>query len=817
MTTWQEVLGLARISIEELKGRLPLQYVLNQAGVALEVQGGRLAGLCPFHADTSPSFAVFGDDLDVCGCWSCEFQHGDHFDFLQRFYGLEFVDAVSKGLELLGAYEGDSDWEPLKAEFETVVQPETFLGVMREAYTAADQDPSAIQAFLLDKDLGIEWGWLHTQWWVGVETDTTIVIPHFDHNKVVTGYKTRYMGSHPYAVAGSKFPALYGAWRDAGRRRVIVCEGESDTWWVSWVFRDEDVDVVGLPTGVGTPCRADWQEYLAGRDVTIFFDGDGAGRGGSRRWAKALEKTVERLRVVVLSDNVDAALLSASDVKAAVRAAVVIRGWAHAIRPDVGGYRRTSSGVLLSDWIFTPHKYLDLGKNGFGFEGTVNGRRGTITSSEFGANSKAAKAWSHMHEGHWFGTEKDTEHVLKWLSMERPFLPEGKGTYQVGWHEGNFVTVRENIGPGDWTYIEGDVSGEFDSFITMHRRPEGVPRDIIIALLGMHQSWIIKPIIAWMMAALMRDEYYEFPILCVVGASGAGKTTILDTVLTSFGFGGGEVNLTSTTRYGISMMVAGSTGVPVWIDEVRRGGRKDARESLEQTIRDGWTKSRSLRGGMGTNLSRVHSTVASAPLIVSGEDMFSETSLVERIVMLRVPADEGWRGSLAARDLGHMGLAVVRWLTDGGGTMPVLVSNNRPALCAEILEHGWGMFQQFALLHGVIVGELEKAPEWSMGEGEEIKDPVLDLLIWGLQETDRSFRPLAWEGERGSIYVRTRELLKAGEDLDFDIPGGERSTANWLVEWAGGGSRVRSQNGRALKLPPGSIEKLDLSDIELTS
>ena len=87
---------------QALKDKVSLSAVVALHGVSLKVDGDRLVGLCPFHEDKSrPSFAVWRseEDNELCGCWSCDFQPGDVFDFLQRKLDINFGKAMAQVAE----------------------------------------------------------------------------------------------------------------------------------------------------------------------------------------------------------------------------------------------------------------------------------------------------------------------------------------------------------------------------------------------------------------------------------------------------------------------------------------------------------------------------------------------------------------------------------------------------------------------------------------------------------------------------------------------------------------------------------------------
>ena len=77
--------------ISELKRNIDLAQIVRESGVELARRGTRHVGLCPFHEDRTPSFFIFQDNRFKCfGCQTS----GDVVDFVQKFYGLTFPDAL---------------------------------------------------------------------------------------------------------------------------------------------------------------------------------------------------------------------------------------------------------------------------------------------------------------------------------------------------------------------------------------------------------------------------------------------------------------------------------------------------------------------------------------------------------------------------------------------------------------------------------------------------------------------------------------------------------------------------------------------------
>ena len=85
--------------IEDLRQRVPLSDVVGRR-VKLVRKGRRHSGLCPFHAEKTPSFSVVDDD-GFYHCFGCGV-HGDAISFLRETEGLEFIEAVERLAEMAG-------------------------------------------------------------------------------------------------------------------------------------------------------------------------------------------------------------------------------------------------------------------------------------------------------------------------------------------------------------------------------------------------------------------------------------------------------------------------------------------------------------------------------------------------------------------------------------------------------------------------------------------------------------------------------------------------------------------------------------------
>ena len=96
MNTSQAVRGRFQpLDLEAIKSANPLPSVVGGA-IKLHRAGNELKGLCPFHAEKSPSFTIFrgGSRFHCFGCGA----GGDVFDFVSKMHGVGLRDAA----EMLG-------------------------------------------------------------------------------------------------------------------------------------------------------------------------------------------------------------------------------------------------------------------------------------------------------------------------------------------------------------------------------------------------------------------------------------------------------------------------------------------------------------------------------------------------------------------------------------------------------------------------------------------------------------------------------------------------------------------------------------------
>ena len=88
---------IPRLDIDALLSKVNLEEIAERAGTKLHRNGGDLRGICPLHkGDNATAFSVYADP-NGHQRWRCYTQcdaSGDVIDFVRRWQGLDFMDAV---------------------------------------------------------------------------------------------------------------------------------------------------------------------------------------------------------------------------------------------------------------------------------------------------------------------------------------------------------------------------------------------------------------------------------------------------------------------------------------------------------------------------------------------------------------------------------------------------------------------------------------------------------------------------------------------------------------------------------------------------
>lgn len=144
--------------LDALKSDSRVLKIYGQYVRGLKRAGGLFTGLCPLHADSSPSFSVYPDMRWTCfsgsSCGS-----GNIFQLIERVSSVTFQEAVEQVKRELGK---TSDWEATKqrveSTFQPVVESKVYKTIPLESWTKFETElaNSKEAVHYLDKGRGID-------------------------------------------------------------------------------------------------------------------------------------------------------------------------------------------------------------------------------------------------------------------------------------------------------------------------------------------------------------------------------------------------------------------------------------------------------------------------------------------------------------------------------------------------------------------------------------------------------------------------------------------------------------------------------------
>jgi DNA primase len=315
--------------------------------------GQRWVGLCPFHAEKTPSFNV-NQELGLYRCWGCQ-ARGDAITFVREVEHLDFVAAVEllagrAGITLRYSDQGEGEHRKRRARLVAAV--EQAVEWYHERLLSAP-DAATARGYLRDRGLtgddvrAFKVGWAPEGWDTMVKalrlpedvardtglirlnrngraTDAfrgRILFPIFDANGDAVGFGARVMPggdgpkylNTPETSLYQKSKLLYALnWSKArivNDDRAIVCEGYTDVIGFARA---------GLPAAVATCGTALTEEHVRllrryARHLVLAFDADAAGQAAAERFYQWERDHEIEVAVADLPAGVDPADLATSD------------------------------------------------------------------------------------------------------------------------------------------------------------------------------------------------------------------------------------------------------------------------------------------------------------------------------------------------------------------------------------------------------------------------------------------------------------------------------------------------------------------------
>jgi hypothetical protein len=212
----------------------------------------------------------------------------------------------------------------------------------------------------------------------------------------------------------------------------------------------------------------------------------------------------------------------------------------------------------------------------------------------------------------------------------RQDAPHRTGTSHMGLHGGEWVTPNGVLTADGWiddpttVYIERDIGVERKWSLAPSDGSEydaSNVRDTLRLIPQTRSRERIVPVMGWFYAAplrpLIHDWTGQFNLLFVMGETGSGKTTTLETLWQAFGMQGEPLTADDTTFTLLSTL--GSTNsVPMWFDEYKPSDMADYEvdrfwNEIRKTTRGGVSQ----RGNADKSTTEYH---LHAPAVVSGEE-----------------------------------------------------------------------------------------------------------------------------------------------------------------------------------------------------
>jgi DNA primase len=355
--------GIADDDIEKVRVATDLVAVVSEH-VALRRSGSRWVGLCPFHAEKTPSFSVNGE-LGYWYCFGCQ-KKGDAITFVREVAQLDFVGAVESlaaraGLSLTYTTAQESGRRPLWA---------TLVAAMGQAVAWYHQrllsapDAAHARGYLRSRGYDgdvvrrFQLGWAPEGWDelcssldlpADVLRDTglgfvnrrnrlqdsfrgRVVFPILDARgdpvalggRILPGGEGPKYKNSPATEIYDKSEVLYGlSWAKAdvvAHDEVVVCEGYTDVIGFA---------TSGVPRAVATCGTALTERHVAAlrrfaRRIVLAFDADAAGQGAAERfyeWERRYEADVAVAALPAGADPGDLARRDPEALAAAVAGA----------------------------------------------------------------------------------------------------------------------------------------------------------------------------------------------------------------------------------------------------------------------------------------------------------------------------------------------------------------------------------------------------------------------------------------------------------------------------------------------------------------
>lgn len=246
----------------------------------------------------------------------------------------------------------------------------------------------------------------------------------------------------------------------------------------------------------------------------------------------------------------------------------------------------------------------------------------------------------------WIGSERQVRQLLPYLAERARLMevPEIPGVAQVGVYDEVAVSknqvVHKDMGTIPITAAPVFLtSAELfsDNYNTDWRGFSGelYLRQLHKHVISLNTPQRIIPLLGWFMALPFKSKLsemkYRFPLIMAWGTRGGGKTSAIENVFQPLlGIRDGGVSCLTTHFALIKTLSASNAIVPAYLTEYRASNYN--RVKFEAMLRMVYDESKEQRGRPDGSVKEYPLT---APVIITGEDAFTDPALIERIIMVR--------------------------------------------------------------------------------------------------------------------------------------------------------------------------------------
>tara|TARA_R100001460_G_scaffold107309_1_gene155831 strand:+ start:5401 stop:7827 length:2427 start_codon:yes stop_codon:yes gene_type:complete len=808
------------MELSDLRHLLAVPYVMEQYGHhAVEQTSSRIKYHNPFRVDNNPSFDVWYDS-ERGWRWGdfAEGTQGSSIDLVQRFESLTDKEAIDKAYELVVKQKVDRYENPTLVEAKKEFDYESAHDYLARGRSNAVNAVNAMLWRMIDSHPAIAHlnpEYLVKEWQLSSDGND-VLVPYMDEKDLV-GYKIRKPDGTKLNAKGANM-VLYGLWKLGDSHEdqpVMLCEGETDCWAAQAHLTS--FHALGV-AGAGHQPEKLGAEALAGRTIYMAFDGDEAGRNALSKWHRYLSAHNCKIYNIPMPDGADIASMSPKEVASLPDRALVQMPKPEGLVRRLNQYVkvRGENDTPVSNWSLLLNKRLVGDEGQEAFEGVLLPTNKVVVLPSDALSSRASLVrWCISNQVAWTGSAQDHDKLLQLLQHDSFLVPEGRMTSRVGYHSGDIVWHDGHLGTDSWTYVpplnDIDVKGK----ISVVNNPVNTPA-VLHGLMEMYSSDVMTPFLAWLALAPIRPLFKQFPSLVVSGASGTGKTTLVEKVLEVFSGSSINATLTNTTAHAVASFFGASNAFPIWFDEYRFGARQDAKQQLDQMLRDAYTGQRSQKGGAYENKQRLISYASDVPVVVSGEDSVIETSLTDRSILLRLTKrKKGSLDTISSVDTAGFAHSYLSWIASNDHDPKVQLHsdtslNDRQRYNLGFIDLGWRYLRDFveSAYPALQIPDIDVSMVREKAATAASENPILDAVLWAME----SGLGCVWKDDNDMICISADSLLveirKAGT---FTLPvTNTRGLKDYLIDVYGAEEKRKRFAGRqirVLEIPYARIEE----------